>query len=886
MKEEKKERRNRWHAMESDEAVHQLGSNESVGLSEREAVRRKRRTGRSSALWVVRRASTAHTVFGEFLDFAAILLLITAAVSAIFERGGEAVAIGVLLVVSAVIRGITTLTAQRVFEKSASGKIPRAHVIREGKFCTLEADAVVPGDVLTLSPGDIVTCDARLISGEVHVLENGLHETHGVQRKSARIVLPENTVCSLRSNMVFASSVIVSGNARAVAVAVGESTYAYARRGHIWLEQKETGVIERLSGWSRTASLIMTGVVLVITMGGLFWRTGNTEIDSLFLSALALAVASMSEFLTGIASVILACSMQMLSRTSHGTSLIQNAEAVEKLGTARFLVLTTEELLATHVSSIGTWYTDGSLRTPPETGKCVPALAHLLRLTALSTGYRPALSHSGAADTADPLYTLSRHLLQVYAVSDSFSAAPSAHAESGGLHTVLVSSDGRLLAYVCGELEQVLCCCSTNAAAGEIRPFHAGEREQLMTDARQYRQRCVRAIAVAVRLSPCNNLAKVSTVQNTMTFLGYYTVPTEADPLLAEYMAAARRGGMRVALLTEDPLRGRYLSKEAGIYTESDRYIDAVRDPSAVSRWLGEETSDCAVVHIQNQREMHSIVKVICEQIPETVCIGSDFTTTTHAASIAVHLQDRPVSAVAQQCADAVVERPTAEEPPGASLAGEAIRALGYCRNALVNLRDASEYLLLSQVMRITVMLAGVLFGLPLLTPIQILIWGLFVDYAAVLAMAFRTPRLEILSVPRNDLALPTLRHGILFPLTAGVATAVALSFCPMLLERIGVVLSFRVVGWILYGGGLLASFVATGTCLRRDRSAGFHRHTAYLAYVVLLCTIIVASGVQAGLSPELTSLAAVFVALLPAAFLAGLYGMYRHAIRSGHEKK
>ena len=80
----------------------------------------------------------------------------------------DAIAIGAIVVLNAVIGFVQEYRAERAVLALRSMTAPRARVLRDGRSVVIAASAVVPGDVLVLEAGDVVAADARLL--EAHAL--------------------------------------------------------------------------------------------------------------------------------------------------------------------------------------------------------------------------------------------------------------------------------------------------------------------------------------------------------------------------------------------------------------------------------------------------------------------------------------------------------------------------------------------------------------------------------------------------------------------------------------------------------------------------------------------------------------------------------------------
>jgi P-type Ca2+ transporter type 2C len=131
-----------------------------AGLSSTGAERRLAESGPNE----IRReqATTSLTLFArQFASPVIWLLLAASVVSAALGELPNALAIGAILIVNAGMGFAQEYRAERAMRALRSMTAPRARVIRDGHSVIVAADAIVPGDILVLEPGDVTAADAR-----------------------------------------------------------------------------------------------------------------------------------------------------------------------------------------------------------------------------------------------------------------------------------------------------------------------------------------------------------------------------------------------------------------------------------------------------------------------------------------------------------------------------------------------------------------------------------------------------------------------------------------------------------------------------------------------------------------------------------------------------
>ena len=848
----KKKNPNVWHAMDDEAVSSALGTDIHTGLSRKEAAARRRKCGQN-AIWIVNRASAAHTAKGEFLDLSAILLIITAAASAVFQRGIEALVLFGLLAVSASVRTIIFIAAQRMFENAARENLPHATVIRNGKQLILPSDAVVPGDVLRFSPGDPVTADVRLISGDLTVSETGITCNRGAVNKSPLPILQEGTLCENRANILFAGSTVLGGYARGVAFATGEDTYIFAKKGHISISSgQDLSVLASISAWCRNVSLLMIGVVLLITIGGLLVGHTALTIDSLFLSALSLAVASMSEFLGVIAAIILAVSMQRLRAESGGSVVLRSAESMEKFAETQCLIVGDPHFFESGNVQLTSAFFDGAWLDAETfgSGRETASLCALSLLCRFGSLYPMQVNGGEGADTPNLILAKifgdfeeqTRSSLCLPAVIETKYASK--------LYTLLASSSDGTFAYVSGDLEDVLACCSDIVADGIARAMTTEERGLLLERAYDFKKRSIRTFAVARRVAPCASLSRVSVIHTKMHFLGFFAVLDPIEPGMLSAVRACRENVIRMIVLSDGGEADRMLAVTAGVVSVDREMLHSVEEVSAyLKENLSDKKTENICVCVKGMEERTRMVRSIAKCVENTTYIGGNLCDIhlfpSVGASVAVERSFSHVPQCLMLASDASSAAPTKEK----NTAGveNTVRIISECKNAFLHLRCAAEYLLAIQVFRMTLMLAAAFLGLPMHTPIQTLWWGLILDFMAVLTFSFFKPTSDEFYLERNNTNLLLDKRTMFLHALFGVLAGILVSIFSVYLIR---TVSPDVAQSVCYALSVLSSAMLAVSMFLFDTGARigkFSVNAVILIYAVLAIVTVAVSWSSVG---------------------------------------
>ncbi len=206
-----------------------------------------------------------------------------------------------------------------------------ARVLRDGVGRDVPAEEVVPGDICVLSAGDIIPGDAAILeSKDLFVQEAALTGESFPAEKEVGTFAQE-TPLMRRTNALFMGTHVVSGSARALVVATGQSTEFGKVSERLRSKPAET---EFEHGVRRFGYLLTeVTLVLVIVIFGITIYLERAIVDS-FLFALAIAVGIIPELLPAIISINLAVGAVHMAR--HKV-IVKQLSSIENLGSMNVL---------------------------------------------------------------------------------------------------------------------------------------------------------------------------------------------------------------------------------------------------------------------------------------------------------------------------------------------------------------------------------------------------------------------------------------------------------------------------------------------------------------------------------------------------------------------
>ena len=242
-----------------------------------------------------------------------------------------------IVIFAIVILNVTLAVRQEVGAEKALDALKRmtaqmTMVIRDGSRQTINAEELVPGDILILEAGDMIPADARLIESVALKAEEAALTGESVPvEKDADAEIAEKAPLGDQFNMLFSGCLITNGKAKAVVVGTGMSTEVGKIAGLLNKTKKErTPLQQKMDTLVKIicAIAIISGITLFLLQ---WFAPQNFALDYIMLNTVSLAVAAIPEGLPIILTMILAYGVLTMARKN---AIIRKLPAVESLGSA------------------------------------------------------------------------------------------------------------------------------------------------------------------------------------------------------------------------------------------------------------------------------------------------------------------------------------------------------------------------------------------------------------------------------------------------------------------------------------------------------------------------------------------------------------------------
>lgn len=315
-----------WYAMTVDDVFDELEADRD-GLSQAEADQRLQRHG-PNRVREQEEVGPWHILLRQFRSPLIYVLLAALVVTAGIQAWSDAIVIAAVLVINATIGFFQEYRAESAVRSLMEMVSPRANVVRDGARRRVEAEELVPGDVVEIDPGEVVPADLRLTGTEgLQVDEAPLTGESVPVDKATEPIAEEHLPPADQRNLAFMGTAVTSGRGRGVVVATGSDTEIGQIAEQVEeAEESETPLqlrIDRLARWITAAIL---GVAVVAAgVGVLLGR----DVFEMLLLGVALAVAAIPEGLPIVVTVALAVGVR---RMAERRAVIRKLHAVDTLG--------------------------------------------------------------------------------------------------------------------------------------------------------------------------------------------------------------------------------------------------------------------------------------------------------------------------------------------------------------------------------------------------------------------------------------------------------------------------------------------------------------------------------------------------------------------------
>ena len=558
-----------WIKENVNEVVETLATNIETGLTSEEVNNRITNYGLNE-FEAEKKETLFKKIMHHLLEVSAIILLVAAAIAAYtaFINDGGWVKVWVILgvvIINTFIGIRQEGKAEAALEALKKLNSFEATVVRDGKPQTIDAAHLVPGDIVMLAAGDMISADARIIeSSSLAVDESGLTGESVPVEKDARVRVNEDTPLGDRLNMVYSGCLVTAGRAKVVVVETAMET--------------EMGKIAKLLNSTeklqtplqlRLKKLSINLCIVALLAGAFIFGIGvfvhGLDALEMLLAAVALGVAAVPEALPIIVTMIFANGLHNMVLKN---TIIKRIPAVETVGNTSVIcsdktgTLTMNKMKIQRVwhvnhepKAVEEDFNDDKMQMLEYLGACTNAVINVIDGKDVIVG--------------DPTEASIVRLMRDKGLTSDIldSKYPRVHEipfdSTRKLMTTIHEYDGGFLQITKGAFDRLPVRCNSTEA-GIAVDIHDS-----------FAERALRVITVGIRkwdamptdLSPEN-------LEIDLEFIGMVGMIDPPRPESLEAVRVAKEAGIKTVMITGDhKLTARAIAEEIGIYEVGDLAI-------------------------------------------------------------------------------------------------------------------------------------------------------------------------------------------------------------------------------------------------------------------------------------------------------------------------
>jgi len=557
-----------WHELSVEEVRSTLAS-PAAGLDGDEVARRFERHGPNRLPASAQRSALVRFI----LHFHNILIYVLLGASAITAWLGHWLDTGVILAVvlaNAVIGYIQEGKAEQAMDAIRHMLAPHASVIRDGTRHSVEAEALVPGDLVVLEPGDKVAADLRLTETYGLQIQEAVLTGESVPVDKNATPVAGDAALGDRFCMAFSGTLVTSGQGRGIVVATARATEIGRISGMLGtVETLTTPLVNQMGLFARWLTVFILLVASLLLLYGYF--VGHHDFGDMFMAVVGLSVAAIPEGLPAVLTITLAVGVQSMAKRN---AIVRRLPAIETIGSVSVIctdktgTLTRNEMMVATVAAPGRLFeATGSGYAPEGAISLEQVVVAPADFTILGEMGRACVLCNDAAlhqrdDTwaveGDPMEgallafsgRTGTDIVSTQAAWTRTDAIPF-DAKHRFMATLNHDHHGQALIVVKGAPEQIIAMAADQRAeTGGVEPL-AGD--PWLLKANQIAALGQRVLAIAVRSVPREHtVLEFADVQGSLVLLGLVGMldPPRAEAI--EAVAECREAGIRVKMITGD----------------------------------------------------------------------------------------------------------------------------------------------------------------------------------------------------------------------------------------------------------------------------------------------------------------------------------------------
>lgn len=558
------------------------------GLTNKEAQRRLNSNGKNIVIKEVNR-SIFYFIFNSLKEEFIIILLVLAVIN--FSLGDKLGSLVIILIaiISILIRVLEDYSAYKFNKKLRSKIVSTTKVIRDNKELEIKVENVVVGDIISLNAGSIIPADCILINSKDLFVNESVFTGESIPVEKKETNKKEYDSLFDIKNVLYMSSSVISGTAKAIVVKTGFDTYL----GKIGKEiNDKKNIIAFDKGMKDITNMLikfMVVICLVILLVDGIIRSNFTEA---ILFAFSVAVGLTPSMLPMIVNVNLTKGTKTLAKkkvlVKHIES-IQNLGAIDTLCTDKTGTLTENKIvLQKYIDVLG------------------KENNNILEYAYINSYYSTGMKN--IVDRAIMFYGSKHNLDNILPKYEKIDEIPFDYNRK--IMSIIVKNNSTYRMITKGAMEEILKRCTKVKIKGKEEDLTKELINTVTTKAKEMATSGMQVLAIAAKKTEKGVLSFDENAEKDMTFIGFIAFLDSPKKDVKKVINKLRKYGVKTKILTGDnQYSTKTVSSLAGI--NSDEILTGAEIDKLSDKALSIKVEEIDVFARLNPMQKERVVRIL-----------------------------------------------------------------------------------------------------------------------------------------------------------------------------------------------------------------------------------------------------------------------------------
>ena len=713
-----------YYNLDIEEVLTKLNTNKE-GLKNIEVKNRLQKYGKNK-LKIIKKQSKIKKFLCQFKDIMIIILILSSIISFVLsiinnESFTDSIIILLIVIINAIVGYIQESKADKALEELKKLQTTKTKVKREGRIIEIDSEDIVVGDILVLEAGDTVPSDARIIyEARLKCDESSLTgESTNISKTSLK--LEDELSLQNRTNMIYSGTYITYGKCVAVVTNTGMNTEFGLIAKTLTEEIKEVTPLERkINNISKFLSIVIFIIIFVMFIVGII---KGMKISEVIMLSISLAVAAIPEGLPAVITITLSLGVVTMSKKK---AIVRKLSSVETLGCTELICSDkTGTITQNKMTVVGIYFDNKLIDSKEELNN------DLLEIMALNNDVEKSENKYIGDSTEIALYNIcEEHFIDINDLRSKILRIGELPFDSDRkMMSTINKYDKCIKLLTKGSFDSIINCCTKIYENGNINELNENKKQELKRKEEELSNKAYRILAFAFKELSDEYNFDIS-LENNLIFVGMTLMidPPRLD--VKEAINECKLANIKPIMITGDSLDTAIaISKKIGILSNRKEAITGSEIDKLSKQELKDKVKEYSVyarvspmnkLEIVNAwKENNVVVAMTGDGVNDApaikkadIGIGMGITGTEVSKNVSdIILADDSFSTI--------------------------VTAVEEGRRIYDNIRNVLVYLITGNIAEVLVVFIGMIFGIEIFLPIQLLYINLITDSIPAIALSF-----------------------------------------------------------------------------------------------------------------------------------------------------